>query len=385
MISSIKPYLAQQIAEAIKEVCEHDINFIDTNGIIFASTNQKRIGDYHEIGRTVARTAETIEVAEEQLSSGVQQGVNLPFQFHDEVLAVIGISGSPDKVRQYARLAQRITSLLLREHELEQQEQRQKTELHQLLRAYAEREPVHPDYLKQILGKYQIKENENYRFAWIRTHALPEPKLEAIFVQAETPVYTALSYENYLLLFEDKKLPRIQTLLHKLEQEVPGSLKIGIGKAENLLHLHQSCRTALLSLNSLGKEAFLAVYDHLTLELLLGGLSDDAAQVYLNKIISQLDPKKKELLNAYFASNNSLKTTCETLFIHKNTLQYQLDRIYQITGLNPRYFQDAVLLYLALRLEAFSSNRKHLASCPPPSITPDGCSVRHLSQRSGQR
>ena len=36
--------------------------------------------------------------------------------------------------------------------------------------------------------------------------------------------------------------------------------------------------------------------------------------------------------------------------LNKNTLQYKLNRIHKITGLNPRKFQDAVLLYLAVLL-----------------------------------
>ena len=50
MALSIKQDVAQQIVEAVKDVCSHDINFIDSKGIIFASTNSKRIGDFHEIG-----------------------------------------------------------------------------------------------------------------------------------------------------------------------------------------------------------------------------------------------------------------------------------------------------------------------------------------------
>ncbi|RHQ48214.1 hypothetical protein DWY47_08170 [Ruminococcus sp. AF25-23LB] len=37
-------------------------------------------------------------------------------------------------------------------------------------------------------------------------------------------------------------------------------------------------------------------------------------------------------------------------FWYKNTLQYKLNHIYRKTGLNPRRFKDAVLLYLAGKL-----------------------------------
>ena len=45
-----------------------------------------------------------------------------------------------------------------------------------------------------------------------------------------------------------------------------------------------------------------------------------------------------------------LKQASEALYLHKNTLQYQLDRIHRETGYNPREFADAVILYLALKL-----------------------------------
>ena len=40
----------------------------------------------------------------------------------------------------------------------------------------------------------------------------------------------------------------------------------------------------------------------------------------------------------------------EKLFIHKQTLQYHLDRVYRLTGYNPRRFRDAMVLWTGLSL-----------------------------------
>ena len=56
------------------------------------------------------------------------------------------------------------------------------------------------------------------------------------------------------------------------------------------------------------------------------------------------------LLQTYFEANMSLLGTSQKLFLHKNTVQYKLNHIYQKCRLNPRVFKDAVLLYLALQL-----------------------------------
>lgn len=57
--------------------------------------------------------------------SGTKQGINLPLYHNEHLLAVIGITGIPDKVRSYAYLAERITNLLIREQELNQYSRRQ--------------------------------------------------------------------------------------------------------------------------------------------------------------------------------------------------------------------------------------------------------------------
>ena len=45
--------LARDIVGRMKEIIKQDINYIDKNGIIIASTNEKRIGTFHDGGKRV--------------------------------------------------------------------------------------------------------------------------------------------------------------------------------------------------------------------------------------------------------------------------------------------------------------------------------------------
>ena len=118
MITHIGKQLATQIVDTVHDVCGHDINFINKNGIIYASTNTSRIGSFHEIGKKAADTGTVIEVLESEHYKGTSAGVNIPVTHNGYLIAVIGISGSPDEVRKYAYLAEKITRLLIREQEL---------------------------------------------------------------------------------------------------------------------------------------------------------------------------------------------------------------------------------------------------------------------------
>ncbi|MCY7322639.1 MAG: helix-turn-helix domain-containing protein, partial [Phormidesmis sp. CAN_BIN36] len=49
--------------------------------------------------------------------------------------------------------------------------------------------------------------------------------------------------------------------------------------------------------------------------------------------------------------------------IHRNTLSYRLDKITSLTGLNPRQFDDAVQIRLALLLRSLSGEPPRLGNC----------------------
>lgn len=54
-MAEISKKTAQQIVDSVKDVCGHDVNFIQPDGSILASTNPERVGTYHEIGHRAAQ------------------------------------------------------------------------------------------------------------------------------------------------------------------------------------------------------------------------------------------------------------------------------------------------------------------------------------------
>jgi carbohydrate diacid regulator len=60
-----------------------------------------------------------------------------------------------------------------------------------------------------------------------------------------------------------------------------------------------------------------------------------------------------QTLEAFFKYDMSLTRTAETLKIHRNTLVYRLDRITETLGLDPRVFDDAIQIKLAILYSRF--------------------------------
>jgi hypothetical protein len=69
-----------------------------------------------------------------------------------------------------------------------------------------------------------------------------------------------------------------------------------------------------------------------------------------SSIVEALDKTTIELLEALFANSLNVSHTAKALFMHRNTLNYRLDRLYEATGYDARQFYDAGLLQLIVTL-----------------------------------
>jgi len=56
-----------------------------------------------------------------------------------------------------------------------------------------------------------------------------------------------------------------------------------------------------------------------------------------------LDPEIEETIQVFFAENLNMSETARHLFIHRNTLQYRIDKVKQATGLDVKHLEDAIL------------------------------------------
>lgn len=355
MAYTIGKQTAQQIVETVKDVCGFDVNFINREGRIFASTDSSRKDSYHEIGRQVFLTGQPIEVETDDSFLGTHKGVNLPVRHRGEIAAVIGISGPPDEVRKYARLAHKITGMILWEHDAGVRLRNDENERNYIMRSLIFGESVNLEFMLELLKPLHLDTEAPYRTILIRTplHSDESDNVRQAIRQTGSGLFLFQLPNEHILILEDRKYRYWAYLFRQLAERHP--LQIGIGLAEGLFRQSLSYHSAKLAIQSLLSDQKLALYDELDLELLLASTSTETRQRFLEKTIRPLNEKERMIIDTYFSLDMSLKQTGETLFLHKNTLQYQLDKIARITGYDPRIFREAVLLYLALRLERFDS------------------------------
>lgn len=359
MAFTLKRATAQNIVETVKDVCGCDINFINTSGIIFASTNSVRIGEFHEIGKKAAEIKEIIEVQSHNNFFGTDKGVNIPFFYNQEMIAVIGISGEPDEVRRYVVPAQKIASMILRENELDSRKYREKDQINYALRALFENHAVNYDFLKGFMSLHKLSVDTLFYAIVIKlcikcnsiNLSLLEASLYQTLEQIPKALYTSIYPDEYWLMLPDEVYQNRYYILQRIADAHMGILSVGVGNRAPLSRIFNSYQEALIAVGNVDKHKNFVKYEDLTLGMLLGALPRSVKKRYLERTISGLDGEDIHFLKIYYSANLSIQWTAAQLFLHKNTVQYRLNRINKITGLNPRVFEDAVVLYLALSLQ----------------------------------
>ncbi|MCD8122791.1 MAG: helix-turn-helix domain-containing protein [Clostridiales bacterium] len=360
MISTIDPAFARQIADAVKEVCGSDINFIDRNGIIFASTDETRVGTWHEIGQKAALLGEAIEVADDAAYPGTLKGINLPIYHNHTMLAVIGITGEPDEVRRYVHLAERITHLLIREQELAASSRKDEDRRHYIVHSLIHGENLGTPYLEHLLDEQGMQPEEGAYLLLFEIDSRYHPanvemmtqEMERLFEAMQIRLFTFYYPNRYMAVAPEAICQNEAWRLKRFAQNHQGILKVAVGTCCRVYEMEHSYRSAQTALDGLETGENYVEFDSLTLEILLSEIRPYTRETFCEKILSGLSGEDCGLMRTYFETGMSLAATCEKLYLHKNTVQYRLNRIAGQSGRNPRCFRDAVLFYLALRLRA---------------------------------
>lgn len=81
-------------------------------------------------------------------------------------------------------------------------------------------------------------------------------------------------------------------------------------------------------------------------------LPDEIVQEYLKKLFGKMPTEKlaeyMEIFTAYFECDGSITRASDMLCIHKNTLQYKLKKLAELTGTDIRIPSGASVFYVAL-------------------------------------
>ena len=359
----ISSKLAQNIVQSIKEIIHHEINFMNMEGVIIASTDPVRIGQQHEGALKVLKTKRSLSVKNDDEFKGTKKGINLPLYFEEEIIAVVGITGNPEDVSKYVHILTKMTEILIKEAYLQEvsfnTKENQRIIIENLL--YNTQSTDFENISYRDIYKYDVSiPRRVVQGMFLTDHAVDPALYKHLQKMVPDPSQTifALNRNTLTILSTLTKPALLRLNLAAIQELVKNSfgldLVFGVGSV---------CTTSASSRKSFSKaqkslmwaknllKVPIQFYEDLDLGILLLPELSGSAPLFESKILGRLSDKEKGdfmvLLKSYEKHNGSITRCANELFIHKNTLQYRLNSLHEKTGYNPRELHDYTILKLA--------------------------------------
>lgn len=358
--------LALKIVKDMKDIINQDLNFINIKGIIIASTDPERCGSKHEAALKCVATNSVIVINNDDEYVGSKKGINIPVHLDNEIVGVIGITGDRSEVERYGKIIKSMTEILIKEAWLKEMSMKKREYNRNIIETLLFSKHRNIDFYSSIQQPYfVIVGNTDNKF---ENNEELYKILEAQLSFNKKNIFTITSNEIIILMNENqKKYVRdiIQGIQVRLEDIFKFNFKFGIGRLiENDINDFKGSylegRNALQYIVNFETNKDIVLYSELDLGIIFPSLNTYKIAEFVEKIFKNLSDKEiesfYEIFLSYKNNNGSIKEASEELYMHKNTLQYQLNKIEKLTGYNPRNLKDFTILDIAFALKKFNHN-----------------------------
>ena len=153
---------------------------------------------------------------------------------------------------------------------------------------------------------------------------------------------------------------RVEQLISRMEENGQLRFRVALGNyftgPGSIARSWRTARTTMMVGKQRMPESRSYFYQDLMLPVLLDSLRGGWQANELARPLARLKAMDnngllRRTLQAWFRHNVQPLATSKALFIHRNTLEYRLNRISELTGLDLGNFDDRLLLYVALQLD----------------------------------
>ncbi|MBM4761023.1 sugar diacid recognition domain-containing protein [Bacillus sp. B15-48] len=359
----LTPELAEKIISEVRKYLNEDIIVVNTNGIIIASTDINRIGNFHEGAKIAAQNGKklTINQKKQEQLQGVKPGINLPVFFQKKVIGVIGITGTPAKVSPFGEIIRKMTELLISENHFAEQSDWHSRAIEGFVFDWLQEKDWDSSFTERakllninlevsrqmVIAKFKQDNKYINREIWTQLYSWgKKTEQDFIFRWGNDRIVLLLEVSGSPKELRDK----INQFHDFLKYTFGTAISAGAGKAVSPFQLVASYRQAERALQVAKNEEKLVFDEDLTLEMILDDLSPETKSEFVDRTIGPLLPDSEltDTLKELFKQNHSLKKTAEALHIHINTLHYRLKKIKDITDFSTANINDLFILFLAL-------------------------------------
>ncbi|MDR5587266.1 MULTISPECIES: sugar diacid recognition domain-containing protein [Clostridium] len=349
--------LAQNIVNKVMGVIPYNVNIMNEKGVIIGSGDVSRIGSLHEGALEALKNKKAVEVFKDY--EYTKAGVNIPILFRNKIMGVIGITGSPKIVSPFGRIVSVTAELLIsQEYTLNQHIIKQKlTEefIYEWLN-------INEEYTEEFIQRGMSLEIDIRIKRFVIVVQYDKSKLKEVnkFIDKnlkENEYSINISSNKIALLLKSERITSNKII--KFQDKIQElSIKIGIGRVHSIIinSLIDSVNALNIG-NKLYEDKNIYLYDAVKffhkMSLLI---NKDYEKEVIGNILQEI--MGKELLETfliYMKNNGERAKTANEIHIHRNTLNYRLEKIEEVTGLKFNDYLDLFQLitsYIGYKLNS---------------------------------
>jgi carbohydrate diacid regulator len=330
--------LAQEIANKVMNVIPYNVNIMDEEGLIIGSGDPNRINTYHDGAVAAIKLGEMITIYDTKI--GTKPGVNIPINFKNRIIGVIGISGDPDIVNPLASLVKVTAELLINQEYL-----------------FAERR-VKEQMVEEFLYQWAFRK-EDYDTSFINSGKaigidLTIPRKAIIIKGRLNRDRIHFSENEFWIRFNPETIlfivPAQSEILNRIQENIGENVRVGVGSPtyKTSISVQEAQRTIEIA-EKLGMKDTVYHYNDLRyIDFITNKDIDfnEISKILLNLAASPKGHELVETLLSYIQNSGDVNAVSNQLHIHRNSLAYRLQKIESITGRNPKNFTELFQLYI---------------------------------------
>lgn len=368
--------IAQEIIDEVGGVLGQQLNFFDARGYILASATPERVGSLHEgAAKLIKEGLEELIVYADDEYLGARKGCNLPLMMDKELVGAIGITGEYEQVRKYGQIIKKMTEILLRDHD---EQQRKKIEGRIRTRflddwIMTEQNLADPGFLQRAQAQdidvslprrvvaMRIVDILRYSDSPTGQETIDTINRRVRQTLGRIPGAIFSKTPSVMLCLlpaqEDEALVQfVQRVFEDILAKYGIPLMAGVdsaggGEPPSIHHAYQQAMKALQACPAQEGRRIL-FYDDITYELFLEEVSPGAKKLFVSRVFRGMGEREADeyaaLLGTLYEMDGSITKTANAHFIHKNSLQYKLNKLARLTGHDPRSYGSIPLYTLAM-------------------------------------
>ena len=340
---------AEKFIDRVTRCTEYNVNIMDERGIIIASCDKARVGQYHEVAYRLVTGTEEIADTTGMSFPNVLPGINMVIATGGVREGVVGVTGVPDEVRPVALMVKMAFETMLKYERQQEEQRRRANKKEHFIYLLTQVENADPALLREMARDLGYPEEMVRAPILLKTH--PGEASELLKLLRNGPLHTNRDFsfaldDSHVLVFkgfqqQNKTInAAYRDFLTDYLSPVKGRAQAYIGSFQDTYpqycYGYRHCRWLEERFPEANEPVFF--YGNLS-AYLREAIPLRELQHAFSVCRSQMSPERRrsfcETVGALIETNYHFPEAAERLFIHKNTLVYRYNAIKQDLGIDP--------------------------------------------------